>query len=44
VNFLSHGHPAEVLVLDGEAHLIRERDAPDDLLRKQRLIDLRAVG
>ncbi len=44
VNFLSHGHPAEVLVLDGKAHLIRERDAPDDLLRKQRLIDFSAVG
>ncbi|MEU0743785.1 type III PLP-dependent enzyme [Streptomyces sp. NPDC006134] len=37
VLFLSHGHPAEVLVLDGQAHLVRERDRPDDLLRNQRL-------
>ncbi|MFI1018824.1 type III PLP-dependent enzyme [Streptomyces sp. NPDC020965] len=38
VHFLSHGYPAEVLVLDGRAHLIREPDRPDDLLRKQRLL------
>ncbi|WP_337034924.1 diaminopimelate decarboxylase [Paenibacillus illinoisensis] len=37
-HFLSHGSPAEVLVIDGEAHLIRERDIPQDLLDKQRLI------
>ncbi|KAF4406777.1 type III PLP-dependent enzyme [Streptomyces lycii] len=37
VLFLSHGHPAEALVLDGEAHLVRDRDRPDDLLRKQHL-------
>ncbi|MGW0845432.1 type III PLP-dependent enzyme [Streptomyces sp. NPDC002787] len=37
VLFLSHGHPAEVLVLDGRAHLVRDRDRPDDLLRNQRL-------
>ncbi|MFF4016207.1 diaminopimelate decarboxylase [Streptomyces sp. NPDC001843] len=37
VHFLSHGYPAEVLVVDGRAHLIRERDRPDDLLSKQRL-------
>ncbi|MBF9129256.1 type III PLP-dependent enzyme [Plantactinospora sp. S1510] len=40
VLFLSHGHPAEVLLLDGEAHLIRHRDTVDDLLRSQRLIPL----
>jgi diaminopimelate decarboxylase len=38
VLFLSHGHPAEVMVLDGTAHLIRHRDTVDDLLRSQRLI------
>ena len=37
VLFLSHGHPAEVLVADGRHHLIRERDTTEDLLRKQRL-------
>jgi diaminopimelate decarboxylase len=35
--FLSHGFPAEVLVLDGTAHLVRSRDAPEDLLRNQQL-------
>jgi diaminopimelate decarboxylase len=35
--FLSHGYPAEVLVHDGTAHLVRERDRPEDLLRPQRL-------
>jgi diaminopimelate decarboxylase len=35
--FLSHGFPAEVLVLDGTAHLVRSRDAPEDLLRNQHL-------
>lgn len=38
VLFLSHGHPAEVIVLDGTAHLVRHRDTVDDLLRPQRLI------
>jgi diaminopimelate decarboxylase len=38
--FLSHGHPAEVLLLDGEAHLVRERDSAEDLLAHQRLITL----
>ncbi|HEY6796339.1 MAG TPA: type III PLP-dependent enzyme [Kineosporiaceae bacterium] len=33
--FLSHGFPAEVLVRDGTAHLIRRRDRPADLLDKQ---------
>lgn len=35
--FLGHGFPAEVLLLDGEAHLVRERDTVDDLLARQRL-------
>ncbi|MEV4313250.1 type III PLP-dependent enzyme [Actinocrispum sp. NPDC049592] len=38
--FLSHGYPAEVLVLDGTAHLVRLRDTVDDLLNKQLLIAL----
>lgn len=38
VLFLSHGHPAEVIVRDGAAHLVRHRDTVDDLLRPQRLI------
>ncbi|UPK44472.1 diaminopimelate decarboxylase [Paenibacillus pabuli] len=39
-HFLSHGSPAEVLIVDGEAHLIRDRDTPEDLLGKQRLIQV----
>lgn len=35
VLFLSHGYPAEVLVIDGEAHLVRTRDTVEDLLAKQ---------
>jgi diaminopimelate decarboxylase len=35
--FLSHGYPAEVLVHEGRAHLVRERDQPEDLLARQRL-------
>ncbi|WP_254897543.1 hypothetical protein [Amycolatopsis sp. Hca4] len=35
--FLSHGFPAEVLVRGGAAHLVRDRDEPADLLRKQHL-------
>jgi diaminopimelate decarboxylase len=44
VLFLSHGHPAEVLVLDGRAHLVRDRDRPDDLLRNQHLPDADALS
>lgn len=33
--FLSHGFPAEVLVYDGTTYVIRDRDEPVDLLRKQ---------
>ncbi|MFB7907403.1 type III PLP-dependent enzyme [Kitasatospora sp. NPDC056076] len=42
VHFLSHGYPAEVLVLDGRAHLVRERDDVGALLAGQRLY--RPVG
>jgi len=34
-NFNSRFKPAEVLVKDGEAHLIRKRDEFSDLLRNQ---------
>ncbi|WP_432933182.1 type III PLP-dependent enzyme [Microbispora sp. CA-135349] len=34
--FLSHGFPAEVLVHEGRARLVRRRDTPHDLLRQQR--------
>ncbi len=39
--FLSHGFPAEVLVLDGTPHLVRRRDTADDLLGKQELVSIR---
>ncbi len=38
-NFNSRLKPAEVLVKDGKAHLIRERDVFEDLLRKQVVIE-----
>jgi diaminopimelate decarboxylase len=44
VQFLSHGYPAEVLVHGGRAHLVRERDNAEDLLRKQRLVDLAEIA
>jgi diaminopimelate decarboxylase len=37
--FLSHGFPAEVMVYQGTARLIRERDRKDEILAKQRLVD-----
>ncbi|MEU9606670.1 type III PLP-dependent enzyme [Streptomyces sp. NPDC048057] len=37
--FLSHGYPAEVMVVNGRAHVVRERDLAEDLLAKQHLID-----
>jgi diaminopimelate decarboxylase len=36
--FLSHGFPAEVLVHEGAAHLVRERDTAEELLAKQRIV------
>lgn len=42
--FLSHGFPAEVLVHDGRAHLVRQRDSTEDLLAKQYLVDLRTAA
>ncbi|MFE7524848.1 diaminopimelate decarboxylase [Kitasatospora sp. NPDC057542] len=40
VLFLSHGHPAEVLVHEGRAGLVRERDRPQDLLARQYMHEL----
>ena len=37
-NFNSRYKPAEVLIVNGKAHLIRERDEFDDLLRKQVMV------
>jgi diaminopimelate decarboxylase len=42
VQFLSHGSPAEVLVHEGRALLIRARDDADSLLAAQILHDFRA--
>ena len=39
-NYNSRPRPAEVLVWEGQAHLIRERENFDDLLRKQVEVDL----
>jgi diaminopimelate decarboxylase len=39
--FLGHGFPAEVLLRDGEAHLVRRRDRPEDLIDRQFLVDSR---
>ncbi|WP_344265191.1 type III PLP-dependent enzyme [Streptomyces sodiiphilus] len=44
VHFLSHGYPAEVLVIDGRAHLVREADRPEDLLSRQRLVPSGALS
>jgi diaminopimelate decarboxylase len=38
--FLSHGFPAEVLLMGRTPHLIRRRDTIDDLLGKQELIPM----
>ena len=44
VLFLSHGYPAEVLVRNGQAHLVRSRDTVEDLLRHQHLPDPAVVA
>ncbi|WP_324617879.1 hypothetical protein [Cohnella cholangitidis] len=36
--FLSHALPAEVLVWEGEAHLLRERGKAEDAMRGQRML------
>lgn len=42
--FLSHGYPAEVIVHEGRSYLVRDRDNPVDLLRKQRHHELNPQG
>lgn len=44
INFLGHGHPAEVLVADGKPHLIRRASTPEDLLTPQLLVQVRDKG
>lgn len=39
-NYNSRYRPAEVLVLDGKAHLIRKRETFDDLVRNQVILDI----
>ena len=40
-NYNSRFKPAEVLTIKGETHLIRERETMDDLLRNQKVVDLK---
>ncbi|MFJ3476886.1 type III PLP-dependent enzyme [Streptomyces microflavus] len=42
--FLSHGYPAEILVHQGRARLVRERDTPEDLIARQYLIEFDPVA
>ncbi len=42
-NYNSRPRPAEVLVYEGQAHLIRQRETFDDLLRGQEMIDFDAI-
>ena len=45
VYFLSHGYPAEVLVLGGKPYLVRRRDTVEDILGRQTTHhDLRLAG
>jgi diaminopimelate decarboxylase len=39
-NYNSRYRPAEILIVDGESHLIRKRETMDDLLRNQVEIDI----
>lgn len=40
--FHSHGFPAEVLLHNGKAHLIRKKDTSEDIINMQILVDLKA--
>lgn len=42
LGFLSHPAPAEVLLLDGESHLLRPAGTPEDVLRGQAPLPARA--
>ena len=37
-NYNTRGRPAEVMVAQGQAHLVREREAPQDLFKLERLL------
>ncbi|MEW6098866.1 MAG: diaminopimelate decarboxylase [Pseudomonadota bacterium] len=37
-NYNTRGRPAEVMIADGQAHLIRERETPAELFRGERLL------
>ena len=39
VKFLSHPSPAELLVQDGVAHVVREAGRPEDALTGQHLVE-----
>jgi diaminopimelate decarboxylase len=39
-NYNSRPRPSEVMIIDGEAKLIRERETIDDLLKRQIEIDV----
>jgi diaminopimelate decarboxylase len=41
-NYNSRPRAAEILVDDTDAHLIRERDTFDDLIRGEKIIELRS--
>ncbi|MFC9279818.1 alanine racemase [Streptomyces collinus] len=41
--FLSHGYPSEVVVHEGRAVLVRDRDSPEELLARQYLADFDSV-
>lgn len=43
VLFHSQGHPAEVMVVDGQAHLIRHRDQAQDIISRHILLDFAAL-
>jgi diaminopimelate decarboxylase len=43
-NYNARPRPAEVLTLDGEAHLIRRRETVDDLLRAQEPVPAAVLG
>lgn len=41
--FLSHGFPAEVMILNGEHYLIRRRDHSDDIIDKQIMVNEKII-
>ncbi len=41
VLFHSHGYPSEILLYQGEAHLIRAKDTAEDIMDKQIVVDFK---